>query len=332
MTKSTSGKVPYYQQIANRLVEQLKQGTAPWQRPWQAGEPKMPHNPISGSRYRGGNAIWLAMQGYADSRWMTYKQAQTVSAQVNKGERGTLIQYWKLFDRVPKKDENGKAIIAEDGSKKMINIPLDKPRVFSAIVFNASQITGLPEPEIRQCATWQRHERAERIIHNFGVPINHDQHDNAFYCPATDSIHLPDRAQFPTADNYFATVLHETGNASGAKNRLNRDMSGRFGDESYAKEELRAEIASLMLGDELQIGHDFGQHAAYVDHWVKVLQDDPKEILRASKDAEKIHDYLLEFEKEHMQVRSPKPKEQAIENTPVQSVKQRESEHELASE
>ena len=71
-------------------------------------------------------------------------------------------------------------------------------------------------------------------------------------------------------------------------------MTGRFGDESYAKEELRAEIGSLMIGDELQIGHEFGQHAAYVDHWIKVLQDDPKEILRASRDAEKIHEYILE--------------------------------------
>ncbi len=73
-------------------------------------------------------------------------------------------------------------------------------------------------------------------------------------------------------------------------------MTGRFGDESYAKEELRAEIGSLMLGDELQIGHDFGQHAAYVDHWIKVLQDDPREILRASKDAEKINKFVLEYE------------------------------------
>ena len=96
--------------------------------------------------------------------------------------------------------------------------------------------------------------------------------------------------------------MHECGHASGAGDRLNRDLSGRFGSESYAKEELRAEIASLMLGDELQIGHDFGQHAAYVDHWIQVLQDDPKEILRASRDAEKIHDYLLDFEKENNKV------------------------------
>ncbi|WP_165905122.1 zincin-like metallopeptidase domain-containing protein [Parashewanella curva] len=96
----------------------------------------------------------------------------------------------------------------------------------------------------------------------------------------------------------MATIFHETGHSTGHSSRLARDMTGRFGDESYAKEELRAEIASLMIGDELQIGHDFGQHAAYVDAWIKVLQDDAKEILRASRDAEKIQSYVMGLEHE----------------------------------
>ena len=60
------------------------------------------------------------------------------------------------------------------------------------------------------------------------------------------------------------------------------------------KEELRAEIASLMIGDQLRIGHDPGQHAAYVESWIKVLKDDPKEILRASRDADKIAGYVMD--------------------------------------
>ena len=289
-------KIPYYQRIANELIEQLKVGAAPWQKPWEAGVPRMPHNPISGTRYKGANAIWLAMQGRGDPRWMTYKQAQGIDAQVQKSERGTLVQYWKLFDKVVKKDSNDKPILDSDGKPVKVTVKLDKPRVFSAIVFNAEQIEGLPELDIKTEPEWQRHQRAEKIINALGVPIHHDQHDNAYYCPSTDSIHLPRREQFDTADKFYATILHECGHASGAKHRLDRDLTGRFGDESYAKEELRAEITSLMLGDELQIGHDYGQHAAYVDHWIKVLQDDPKEILRASRDAEKIHDFMLELE------------------------------------
>ena len=299
---SNNQKLPYYERIANELIEQLKVGAAPWQVPWEAGIPKMPHNPVSGTRYKGANALWLTMQGRGDSRWMTYKQAQGIDAQVQKGERGTLVQYWKLFDKVIKKDSNDKPILDSEGKPVKVTIKLDKPKVFSAIVFNAEQIDGLSEQEVKAEPDWQRHQRAEKIINTLGVPINHDQHDNAYYCPSTDSIHLPRREQFETADRFYACILHECGHASGAKHRLDRDLTGRFGDESYAKEELRAEIASLMLGDELQIGHDYGQHAAYVDHWVKVLQDDPKEILRASRDAEKIHDYVLEFEKENSQV------------------------------
>ncbi|MBM7072984.1 DUF1738 domain-containing protein [Shewanella sp. 202IG2-18] len=292
-------KLPYHEQIANKLIEQLKAGTAPWQKPWQAGEPRMPHNPISGTRYKGSNAIWLAMQCREDPRWMTYKQAKGIDAQVQKGQHGTLVQYWKLFDQIDKKDDNGKKILGADGKPIKVTVKLDKPRVFSSVVFNAEQIEGLPELEVKTLPEWQRHERAEKILKNSGVPIHHDQIDNAYYCPATDDIHLPAKSQFNSRDSYFATVLHELSHSSGANHRLNRDMTGRFGDESYAKEELRAEIGSLMLGDELQIGHEFGQHAAYVDHWVKVLQDDPKEIIRASRDAEKIQDYLLELGREN---------------------------------
>ncbi len=109
---------------------------------------------------------------------------------------------------------------------------------------------------------------------------------------------MPSKGQFDTADNYLATALHELAHASGHPSRLNRDLAHPFGSEGYAKEELRAEIASLMIGDQLGIGHDPGQHAAYVKSWVKVLEEDPKEILRAARDADKISGYVLGLEKE----------------------------------
>lgn len=71
--------------------------------------------------------------------------------------------------------------------------------------------------------------------------------------------------------------------------------------EGYAKEELRAEIASMIVGSELGIGHDPGQHVAYVESWIKALQNDPSEIYRASADAEKIFNFVMEFEKEQVQ-------------------------------
>lgn len=133
-----------------------------------------------------------------------------------------------------------------------------------------------------------------------GVEIRHDQADPAFYRPATDRIYLPPRSSFKIAANFLATALHEVAHSTGHPSRLERDLAPLFGSVGYAKEELRADIASLMISDRLGIGHDPGQHAAYVDNWIKVLKDDPKEILRAARDADKITDYLLAHEKEHL--------------------------------
>ncbi|MCU0835991.1 MAG: zincin-like metallopeptidase domain-containing protein [Chromatiaceae bacterium] len=124
-----------------------------------------------------------------------------------------------------------------------------------------------------------------------------DQADRAFYRPATDRIHLPPRSSFKTADTIRATALHEVAHATGHPSRLDRDLAHPFGSVGYAKDELRAEIASLMIGDQLGIGHDPGQHAARLKSWVQLLKEDPKEILRASRDADKISNYVLEPEK-----------------------------------
>ena len=91
------------------------------------------------------------------------------------------------------------------------------------------------------------------------------------------------------------------GHSTGHADRLNRDLSHPFGSEGYAKEELRAEIASMILGDELGIGHDSNQHAAYVGSWIKALKEDPMEIFRAAADAEKIQAYVLGLEQKHVQ-------------------------------
>jgi len=296
-------KAPYYEQIAAKLIEQLESGTAPWQKPWAPGTIHLPHNPVSGTRYKGSNAIWLEMQGRGDPRWMTYKQAQGVGAQVRRGEKGTLVQYWKLNDQIPVKDERGKPLTDAEGNQVYRSVPLDRPKVFSAVVFNAEQIDGLPPLESRfprGASDWDRHERAESVLKASGVEIRHDQADRAFYRPATDKIHLPPRDSFKSADSFYSTALHELGHASGHPSRLDRDLAHPFGSVGYAKEELRAEIASLMIGDQLGIGHDPGQHAAYVKSWVQILKDDPKEILRASRDADKITGYVLGLEKERV--------------------------------
>jgi putative DNA primase/helicase len=292
-------KKPFHEQVAENLIEQLKQGTAPWQKPWEPGEPSsfIPINPTTGKRYKGINAIHLMAQGRGDQRWMTYKQAAALGAQVRKGEKGTPIQYWKFTEEQTKTDEYGKPVLDRDGKAVKEEIKLERPRVFYATVFNAQQIDGLP-PMQRKEQAWDAIDRAEQILKSSGALIHHGEHDRAFYRPANDSIHLPDRGQFPTAAAYYATALHELGHWTGHPSRLDRDLIHPFGSEQYAKEELRAEIASMVLGDELGIGHDPSQHASYVGSWIKVLKNDPLEIFRAAADAEKIQAYVLALEQQ----------------------------------
>ncbi len=175
--------------------------------------------------------------------------------------------------------------------------------MFFAVVFNAEQIEGLPpmQPRPENQQTWGAIERAEKILVASGADIRHAEQNRAFYRPASDSIHLPDKGQFPSAANYYAIALHELGHWTGHASRLDRDQSHPFGSEEYAKEELRAEIASMILGDELGIGHDPEQHAAYVGLWIKALQEEPLEIFRAAADAEKIQAYVLGLEQQQVQ-------------------------------
>ena len=170
--------------------------------------------------------------------------------------------------------------------------------MFSALVFSAERIEGLPAFRLK-APDWDSHDRTEAVLKASGAEIRPDQADRAFYRSATDRIHLPARDGFKSADTYYATALHELAHASGHPSRLDRGP-GAFGSLGYAKEELRAEIASLTIGDRLGIGYDPGQRVAYVNSWVQVLKEDPKEILRASRDADNITGYVLALEKDRM--------------------------------
>lgn len=287
----------YAKEVADRVIEQLEQGTAPWVKPWEPGTLRMPYNPTTDKPYRGINSLWLSMQGRSDPRWLTYKQAGGLGAQVQKGQKGSHIEYWKFREEVTKRDENGKPVLDEKGQPQKVSVELDRPRRFTAVVFNAEQIDGLAplsDPVARPAM--ERHDQAEAILANSGARIRHQNGDRAYYSPGTDQITLPETHQFKSPDAYYSTALHELGHWTGHPTRLDRDLSNPFGSEGYAKEELRAEIASMMLGEQLGIGHDPGQHVAYIGSWIKALKEDPREIFRAAADADKISRYVTGLE------------------------------------
>ena len=289
---------PLFEQVAQKLIDQLEKGTSPFQKPWNdLQEFMLPFNPTTGKAYRGMNSIWLMMQGFQDPRWITFKQAQAGGWNVEKGAKGTVINYVKLQENRQVRDDNGSPVLDDKGKPLSQTVRLERPLITSAYVFNAENVRGIPPLETNTSPeqAWEDIKRAEHIVRNSQATIHHGG-NQAFYNPVTDSITLPQKNQFPDAARYYATLLHEMGHWTGHSARLDRPMIARFGTQEYAREELRAEIASLMTGSHLKLGHEFGQHAAYVKSWVSILRDEPFELYRAASDAQKITDYVLAFE------------------------------------
>ena len=293
----------YHQKFADQIVEQIRQGNAPWQKPWKPGEDNLPKNLSSGKEYRGGNSVYLSVsqgaKGYSDNRWGTYKQIQAAGGQVRKGERGTRILSFQDHRQIAVTDKAGKPVHDAEGKKVYRHERMDHPMVRQYTVFNADQADGLklPERPAKQ-PEWKAHENAEIAIRESGVRINHVPGDQACYNLGTDRVTLPERGQFATAIGYYQTALHELGHASGHESRLNRKslqegVAAGFGSEAYAKEELRAEISAMMTGQRVGVGHDGSRGAAYVDNWIKVLNKEPREIYHAASEAQKISDYLV---------------------------------------
>lgn len=311
MSHTPSKKEEHARNVAQDMVDRLKAGTSPLQQLWVPGQHsfRMPYNAVSGRSYSMANGLRLWAQqeavGYTDSRWLSLRQGNALGARVIKGEKATAI-----LIRFTRKDEDAERTKseAEDDSAR--------PYFSMMPLFNAQQFDGLaPEPEMPMPGEFERHARCEALIEDVrasGVLIEHDGGNRAYYRPSTDSIHLPLREQFRDSSSYYGVLLHECGHASGHPSRLNRDLSGKFGSASYAREELRAELASLMAGDRLQIGFQMGQHDAYVGHWIKLLENDYRELFSACADAEKICEHLKIEKYEHL----PTPKvERAVEQT-----------------
>lgn len=289
-------------QVAEQLIQQLRAGTSPLQKPWSTDGLllfELPYNAATGNRYKGINIFSLMLRNYEDPRWMTFKQAVANEWKVKKGEKASLIQFVKTSDQITKRDENGKPVLNEEGKPTKIFVKLDRPIITTAWVFNAAQIDGIPEIQRKQIGEldWNPIDRAEKLIAASGAEILNRAGDEAYYDILADNITLPLKQQFDVPEKYYATALHELGHWTGHKDRLDRSIMNAFGTEGYAREELRAEIASLLIGQELRIGHDPAQHAAYVGSWIKLLEDMPFEIHAAAADAEKIFNYLTGLER-----------------------------------
>ena len=282
-----------YQEVTDRIVAALEQGTAPWVCPWRRdGDGGRPHNGASGHQYKGVNVILTGMSGFATSRWYTFRQAQDLGACVRKGEKGTVVIYWQFIDAQAARE--GKDAGDKGTGTQARKIPFLK----AYCVFNAEQITwpegskhAVVAPACNDNADDCNYELVEGVVGSSGASIAH-LGTRAYYSPLDDRIVVPGRARFESASAYYSTMMHELAHWTGHASRLDRDLKGRFGSESYAAEELVAEMAAAFLAAELGLAGKL-QHAEYIANWIKVLKGDKRAVFTASRLAQEAADYLL---------------------------------------
>ena len=285
-----------YQEVTDRIVEALEAGTMPWRRPWNpdlAGSDALPRNATTRRKYHGINVLQLGLSPFAwstgDNRWCSYRQAAERGWQVRNGERGTTVFFFK---KLAVKDGAGTGDMVGGGEAEERFIPM--LRAYS--VFHASQMDGIPPmaPPTPLEVSWRRPEAVETIVRNSGVTVRVGG-GQAFYSPCSDHIQMPPHETFSSPEGYAATMLHELGHATGARHRLDRDMTCRCGTAGYAVEELRVEIASALMCAELGLPCEIPNRASYLQSWLGRLREDKREIFRAAAAAQRIADYCLAF-------------------------------------
>lgn len=290
------------EEMADCFLKALKEDKIPWHQNWSSMT--RPYNVINNSIYRGVNAFWLSYKqkemGYQDSRWCTYKQANEKGWRIKKGEKGTKVEFWSLYDTKMKK-----TLSWEQGEKLKDTLAPEefytrvKPVAKVYTVFNGEQIEGIPEIVIERYVLDKEMliEKRDALLKNMAVGLKEGK-EEAFYSPKDDCIYMPDMERFENEYAYMSTFFHEAGHATGHESRMSREIRNSFGSAEYAKEELRAEIASAFTAQILNLpGADLApmeNHKAYVQSWIDVLENNPDELFAAIRDAEKISDYLIE--------------------------------------
>lgn len=267
-----------YQQVTDRIINALEQGTAPWLKPWAANKCGAvgPYNAASGRPYNGIN--WLVL---GEGGWLTFKQAKELGGSVRKGEKGTQIVFWSF----PK-------IKQDDGTEKVV------PFAKGYTVFAVEQCDGIDAAKLKAPAPVVAGQTNINVIAaQAGAQVRHGG-ARAYYSPSTDHVQMPSLDAFESADAYAGTLAHELVHWTGHQSRCDRQFGKRFGDDAYAFEELVAEIGSAFVCAQMGIALEGLQHTSYVASWLKVLKGDKRAIFTASSQAKKAAEFLLEQEEE----------------------------------
>lgn len=306
------------EQITRRILTAMEAGVPPWRKGWEVSGTQI--NATTGKPYAGVNQVLLAMTAASmpqggDPRWLTLKQANAIGKRVRKGEHSTkIVRMVEVAKNKPEGEASSRTeVLGEEDERRLVLKVYD--------VFHASQIDGMEPMTPRANKVIEPGPAVDALsegMRQTGLVILHGA-QGASYLPRIDTIRMPDKAAFHSSMDYASTLLHEMSHATGHTSRLARlAPSGQFTDQERAREELRAELASAMLGGEIGLPmsqQQIDSHAAYLKSWHDLLANDPNEIFRAAADAQRIADYLrqvslkpeMEAEKEDQPSADPAP-------------------------
>ena len=294
MTTKTASRFDVYEAITNQIISAIDAGAGKVQLPWhrKGASIMRPVNIASKNAYRGVNtvALWAAADafGYDHGLWGTYRQWQERGAQVRKSEKSSLIVFYKEFDR---DDASNDEQSGDDRQRRYM--------AKASYVFNVAQVDGYvseetatPEVQIDPI------EAAEDLIAATGAQIRIGG-EEAYFAPKADYIAMPSQHHFigtetsTATEGWYSVLLHELTHWSGHESRLARQYGERFGDDAYAMEELVAELGAAFLCGDLGITVEpRPDHAAYIDHWLRIMKGDRKAIFTAASAANKAAEYL----------------------------------------
>lgn len=274
-------------EIADIFIKALEEETLPWHSGFDKFRYIKPFNPANSTVYQGMNSFNNELGG-----------------KVKKGEHCIWGFNFKPT-LVLVKDEEGNPVLDDKGQKQYKEMIFPKP----FMVFNVEQFEGLNLPKIPEIEQpdhkWTPVERAENLLKASKANISNELTCLVpHYSPLSDKITLPLPNQYHDAENYYSTALHELSHWTGHSSRLNRDFAKDKHTQKYAREELRAEIGSAMVNMMLGIAPKISENnKAYIKGWIAHLKEEPKEILRACGDAEKISDYIMNFDPEYVKTK-----------------------------
>ena len=320
-TKSSAYEklTPQRKQLVDQVLANLEKGNLFWTQGWVAAG--APESAVTGKKYRGINNLYLSLvamaENYGDNRWATFRQMEEKGWTFKKDEEGhTLgkgksvsVEYYEMRDKETKRRFDRSVLdgMTFDEQREYMDKNVYWLRKFYR-VFNCSLMDGVPAKEMPMIDVNDRIEKAEAILDYWNANESKIVYggSQAFYRPSTDEVHLPEREKFKSTQSFYDTAFHEIGHSTGHETRLNRDLSGGFGSQSYAMEELRAEIASIFMAQDLGIEPSedrLQNNAAYIQSWKDEIKENPNALFTAIADADKIARYVSRKEQAYRQTK-----------------------------